>query len=76
MLITMQEVEFKGKTVTEAINKGLSQLGCDKERVKIKIVSEGSMGLFGLIGIKPAIVLMSIDVDGSFKCRSKTAISN
>ncbi|MDR2666026.1 MAG: Jag N-terminal domain-containing protein [Endomicrobium sp.] len=49
----MQKVEFKGKTVTEAINKGLSHFGCDKECVKIKIVNEGSRGLFGPIGIKP-----------------------
>ncbi|MDR1784748.1 MAG: Jag N-terminal domain-containing protein [Endomicrobium sp.] len=58
----MLEVEFKAKTVTEAIKKGLSQLSrCGRDHVKIKIVSEGSKGLFGLNGIKPAIVLMSID---------------
>ena len=60
----MQEVEFKGKTVTEAIKKGLSHLGCDKECVKIKIVNEGSRGLFGLMWVNPAIVLISTNVEG------------
>jgi spoIIIJ-associated protein len=63
------EIEFKGKTINEAINNGLAQLGCSRENIKIKIISEGSKGLFGLMGTKPAIVLMSI-IDDS-KCRNK-----
>ncbi|MDR3257058.1 MAG: Jag N-terminal domain-containing protein [Endomicrobium sp.] len=64
----MPEIEFKGKSVAEAINNGLSQLGCKKEDVEIKIVSEGSTGLFGLMGGKPAVVLISVD---DFKCDNK-----
>jgi spoIIIJ-associated protein len=64
----MPEIEFKGKTVLEAIDKGLSQLGCSKDDVKIKIVTEGSKGLFGLMGAKPAIILMSVD---NSKCTNK-----
>jgi len=70
----MAEIEFRGKTVDEAINKGLSRLGCSREYVKIKIISEGSKGLFGLMGAKPAIVLMSI-IDDS-KCVNRTSIAN
>jgi spoIIIJ-associated protein len=65
---SMAEIEFKGKTVLEAIDKGLSQLGCSKDDVKIKIVTEGSKGLFGLMGTKPAIILMSVD---NSKCTNK-----
>ncbi|MDR3274548.1 MAG: Jag N-terminal domain-containing protein [Endomicrobium sp.] len=57
----MQEIEFKGKTVSEAINNGLLQLGCNKEDVEIKIASEGLKGLFGLMGAKPAVVLISVE---------------
>ncbi|GHT52078.1 hypothetical protein AGMMS49990_07850 [Endomicrobiia bacterium] len=57
----MPEMEFKGKTVAEAINNGLTQLGCNRENVVVKIVNEGSTGLFGLMGAKPAIVLMSVN---------------
>ncbi|MDR0956697.1 MAG: Jag N-terminal domain-containing protein [Endomicrobium sp.] len=57
----MLEIEFKGKTVEEAINNGLLQLRCKREDITIKIVSEGTTGLFGLMGTKPAIVLISVD---------------
>lgn len=67
----MPEIEAKGKTVTEAINSGLSILGCRKEDAKIKIVNEGSTGLFGLMGANPAVVLISAD---DSKCSNKVAI--
>jgi spoIIIJ-associated protein len=67
----MLEIEFRGKTVEEAINNGLSQLGCKKEDIAIKIVSEGTTGLFGLMGAKPAIVLISVD---DSKCTNKITI--
>ncbi|GHT42689.1 hypothetical protein AGMMS49921_08500 [Endomicrobiia bacterium] len=38
----MPEMEFKGKTVAEAINNGLTQLRCSKENAVVKIVNEGS----------------------------------
>ncbi|GHT56055.1 hypothetical protein AGMMS50233_07070 [Endomicrobiia bacterium] len=57
----MPEMEFKGKTVAEAINNGLTQLGCNRENAIVKIVNQGSTGLFGLMGAKPAIVLISVN---------------
>jgi spoIIIJ-associated protein len=65
----MSEIEFKGKNVEEAITNGLAQLGCNKKDVEIKIVSEGSTGLFGLMGAKPAVVLISVD---DSKCGNET----
>ncbi|MDR0724245.1 MAG: Jag N-terminal domain-containing protein [Endomicrobium sp.] len=56
----MLELEFKGKTVEEAISQGLMHLGCKKEDVTVKVVTEGSPGLFGQMGPKPAIVLISV----------------
>jgi spoIIIJ-associated protein len=69
----MSEIEFKGKNVEEAITNGLAQLGCNKKDVEIKIVSEGSTGLFGLMGAKPAVVLISAD---DSKCSNKTFSSS
>lgn len=54
----MQEIEVSGKNIEEAISAGLKQLNCSKEDVEIKILDEGTTGLFGLMGAKPAKVLL------------------
>jgi Predicted RNA-binding protein len=54
----MPELEMKGKNVEEAIQKGLEKLGCTKEQASIKVLDEGTTGLFGLMGAKPARVLI------------------
>jgi spoIIIJ-associated protein len=46
----MEDVEASGKTVDEAIAKGLQQLGLDRSQVEVEIISEGRTGLFGLGG--------------------------
>jgi spoIIIJ-associated protein len=66
----MLEVEFKGKTIADAIDAGLAELGCNREDAVIRIVNEGSKGLFGLMGAKPAIVLIAVEKS---KCNIKTA---
>lgn len=54
----MAELEVEGKTVEEAIKTGLEKLGVSKDKVKVKILNEGTSGLFGLMGLKPARVLL------------------
>ena len=56
----MQELEVSGKNIEEAISSGLKQLNCTKEDVEIKILDEGTTGLFGLMGAKPAKVLLTL----------------
>lgn len=63
----MPEIEMKGKNVEDAIIKGLEAFGCTREQAEIKIVDEGSTGLFGLMGAKPAIVLVSTDSENCTK---------
>lgn len=46
----MNEMEVKGKTVEEAIAKGLRELGAPRENVDVRILDEGKSGLFGLLG--------------------------
>lgn len=54
----MAEIEVEGKTVEAAITEGLAKLGVSREQVEIKILNEGTTGLFGLMGTKPARVLL------------------
>jgi spoIIIJ-associated protein len=55
-----KELEISGKNIDDAIEKGLQELNCSKEDVEIKILDEGTKGLFGLMGAKPAKVLLTI----------------
>jgi spoIIIJ-associated protein len=57
----MLNFEFRGKSVVEAINVGLAELGRSRKDVVVKIISEGSKGLFDLMGAKPAVVLISFE---------------
>jgi spoIIIJ-associated protein len=50
--------EVRGKTVEEAIAKGLTELNLTKEKANIEIVQESSNGIFG-IGSREAIVRIS-----------------
>lgn len=58
-----KELEISGKNIEEAISLGLKQLNCTKDDVDIKILDEGTKGLFGLMGSKPAKVLLTLKND-------------
>lgn len=55
----VQTVEKKGKSVDDAIQAALEELGCEIDEVEIEILEEGSKGLLGLIGGKPAAVRLT-----------------
>jgi spoIIIJ-associated protein len=48
--------EFIGRTVEDAIQNGLAELGVSRDAVDIEVLDEGSRGLFGLFGFKMARV--------------------
>ncbi|MBS1253257.1 MAG: hypothetical protein MAG451_02306 [Anaerolineales bacterium] len=54
------KVEVKASTVSEAIQKGLIQLGATRDNVKIEVLSEGSRGILGLIGAEEAHVRLRL----------------
>jgi spoIIIJ-associated protein len=56
----MTEIEIEGKTVEDAISEGLAKLGVGRDQVEIKILSEGSTGLFGLMGSKASSVRLTL----------------
>ena len=59
----MKSIEVEGKTVEEALNKALIELGKDKNMVDVEILDQGSKGLFNVIGVKPARIRVSSKYD-------------
>ena len=59
----MKSIEVEGKTVEEALNKALIELGTDKSMVNVEILNPGSKGLFNVIGVKPARIRVSNKYD-------------
>ncbi|MBU2568363.1 MAG: Jag N-terminal domain-containing protein [Elusimicrobia bacterium] len=55
-----QSIEVEAKNVESAILKGLEALNVGKESVDVKILDEGTSGLFGLRGAKPARVRLQL----------------
>ncbi len=56
-------VTVEGRTVQDAIVKGLGILGVSRSRVAIRILSEENKGLFGMRGAKPARVRLTLKTD-------------
>lgn len=56
----MTSLEKTGKTVEEALEFALSELGVSRDRVDFEILDNPSKGLFGFIGSKPARVLVTV----------------
>jgi len=57
--------EFEAKTVDEAIVAAMRAFRSDFESLDIQVVSEGSKGLFGLVGSKSAKILARPAVKGT-----------
>ena len=55
-------IERSARTVDEAINEALIQLGVTRDGVDVEVLQEAKSGLFG-IGSKPAKVLVTVKFD-------------
>lgn len=53
----MESLEVTGRTVDEAVEKALSQLGVSRSEVEVEVVSPGRQGILG-IGAEPARVVV------------------
>ncbi len=60
----MKSIESSAKTIEEAVSQGLEKLGVSLGDVSIDIMDEGSKGLFGLLGGKPARVRLTVKDNG------------
>jgi spoIIIJ-associated protein len=58
--MNQSSIEIEGKTVEEAIKIALQKLNLPRNQVDIEILSEGKKGLFGMPGVKPAKVRVSL----------------
>ena len=56
----MKTLEKSGKTIDDAIDAAVEELGCSREDVTIEIITMPSKGIFG-IGAKPALVRVSVE---------------
>ncbi len=56
----MTSVEKPGKTVDEAVEAALRELGVDRSAVDIEILDEGSKGFLGILGAKQARVRVTV----------------
>ena len=47
-------MEFKGKTVEDAITAASVELGVTSDKLNYEVVEEGSSGFLGIFNVKPA----------------------
>ena len=59
----MKTYEFTARTTEEAISAGLEQLGLSISDVVVDVLEEGSKGLFGLFGSRPAKIRLTVKED-------------
>jgi spoIIIJ-associated protein len=59
----MKKIVVSGRTVEDAVKRGLTELNTTEDRVKVSILQHGSRGLFGLFGTKEAQVELEITPD-------------
>ena len=59
----MKQIESSGKTIEEALEAGLKELGCTLGDVTWTPLQEGAKGLFGLFGSRPAKVRLTVHED-------------
>lgn len=56
----MTSVEKTGKTVDEAVEAAIAELGVSREQIEYEVLEEPSKGLFGFLGGKPARVRVGL----------------
>lgn len=59
----MRSIEAEGKTTKEAIQIALKELGVTRDKVIVKVLSEGHHGLFGMDGLKLSKVKVTLKED-------------
>jgi len=53
-------IEFEGKNIEQAVKKACGKIKIDKDKIRYKVISHGSTGIFGLVGRKKAKINVSV----------------
>ncbi|MBI5167478.1 MAG: protein jag [candidate division NC10 bacterium] len=56
----MRTVEAEGKTVEEALERALTELGVSREEAAVEVLSHGNSGFLGFVGARSARVRVSV----------------
>lgn len=56
----MNTLVVSGKTIEDAIKNGLERMNVTEDRVSVRVLGKPSRGLFGLIGVRPAKVELTL----------------
>ncbi|MCM3289009.1 protein jag [Paenibacillus sp. MER 180] len=56
----MNTLVVSGKTIEDAIKNGLERMNVTEDRVSVRVLEKPSRGLFGLIGVRPAKVELTL----------------
>lgn len=56
----MEVMEFKGKTVDEAITAATVELGITSDKLIYEVIDGGSAGFLGLFNVKPAVIKVTL----------------
>ncbi|MCL6571003.1 MAG: protein jag [Bacillus sp. (in: Bacteria)] len=59
----MKQVTATGQTVEAAVESALAQLKTTKDQTDIDIIDEGKRGIFGIFGMRKAVVKVTIIID-------------
>ena len=54
------DYEFEGKTKEEALKKASEKLGLSEDQLEFEVLSYGSTGIFGLVGVKKARIRVNV----------------
>lgn len=65
-----RSIEGTGRTVEEATQNCLAELNVDKDKVDVEVLEQGSRGLFGRLGTKPARVRVTVRDDYVYETRT------
>ncbi len=60
-------IKFEGKNIEKAVKKACGKLKIDKEKLRYKVISYGSTGIFGLVGRKKAKINVLVPEDKTEK---------
>lgn len=66
----MKSVEAVARSVEEAVEQGLTELGATRDEVEITIIDEGKPGLFGILGSKQAKVKLELKFTANKKAEA------